>query len=272
MQRAFASFLCCLTSLLHAQTITFRQIVPEVLEARLRTAHPKAAIRYERLRDLFLYDGCKSLVEQAVKGSKEPNLICSIEAAGDNPAEAPVILVGAHMDCYGGDGVVDNWTGAIMLPSLAQFMRESPRKHSFRFIGFAAEEKGLVGSRAYLKSLSKQERARIRAVVTMDSLGLSATKFWPNGSDPELAQYASNVAQALNLSFVGINVDRVGTTDSQTFHEAKIPTLSLHSLTPRTWMLINSPADTWKILSWKDYVDTHKLVSALLVYLDHQLQ
>jgi Iap family predicted aminopeptidase len=268
----FFSLLFLPLPLLVAQTISFRQMNPEILEARLRTAHPKASVRYERLRELFLADGCTGLVEQQVKGSKEPNLICSIEAAGENAAEAPVIVVGAHMDCYGGDGVVDNWTGAVMLPSLAQFMRESPRKHSFRFIGFASEEKGLVGSRAYLKSLSKQERARVRAVITMDSLGLSATKFWPNGSDAELAQYAANVAQALNLSFLGVNTERVGTTDSQTFHEAKIPTLSLHSLTPRTWMLINSPNDTWKILSLKDYLDTHKLVSALLVYLDHQLQ
>lgn len=254
-----------------AQMISFRQVAPEVLEARLRTAHPKAAVRYERLRNLFLQDDCKGLVEQQVKGSKKPNLICSIEAAGDNPAEAPVIVVGAHMDCYGGDGVVDNWTGAIMLPSLAQFIREAPRKHSFRFIGFAAEEKGLYGSKAYLKSLSKEERGRIRAVITMDSLGLTATKYWPNGSDPNPVQYAANVAAALKVGFSGVNVDGAGTTDSQTFHDAKIPTLSLHSVTPRTWMLINSPKDTWQILSFKDYADTHRLVSALLVYLDQQL-
>ena len=49
----------------------------------------------------------------------------------------------------GGEGVIDNWTGSILLPSLFEFIREKPRRHHFQFMGFAAEEKGLLGSEAY---------------------------------------------------------------------------------------------------------------------------
>jgi hypothetical protein len=150
-------------------------------------------------------------------------------------------------------------------------MRQSPRKHSFEFVGFAAEEKGLVGSRAYLKSLTKEDRANIDAVITMDSLGLSPIKCWPNGSTLRLIMVAKAIADGLKIDFSGVNVDRVGSTDSATFKAAKIPVLSLHSVTQETWQTINSRRDVWSAVSWKDYYDAHKLISALLVYLDQTL-
>ena len=64
---------------------------------------------------------------------------------------------------------------------------------------------------------------------------------------------------------------QVGTTDSQTFKDADIPVLSLHSVTQQTWTTINSSKDVWRAVSWKDYYDTHRLVAALLVYLDRTL-
>ena len=258
------------------QKIEYKAVDNKVLEERLRLAHRDIGERYRRLRALFEQTGCSGgdLIEQKVKRSKEPNLICQIGESPNGDAESVPkkrIIVGAHFDAAGGDGVIDNWTGAILLPSLAEFVREKPRRHTFHFVGFAAEEKGLLGSQAYLKSLSKAERQQIAAVVTMDSLGLSATKWWPNSSDRDLAVLAALVARAMNLSFVGLNVDRIGTTDSATFHDAGIPVLSLHSITQGAYHLINSPHDVWKSLSWQDYYDTHRFVSALLIYLDEKL-
>jgi hypothetical protein len=259
---------------LAAQTVDFTVLKEGVLEERLRLAHPKNAERFRRLKQLFEQSGCsgEALREQKVRGSKEPNLICSAPAA-ETGAGAGVrkIILGAHFDCQGGDGVVDNWSGAVLLPTLSEFLRRKPRRHEFEFVGFAAEEKGLVGSTAYLKSLSKEERARIAAVITVDSVGLTPTKFWPNSSDRDLVLAAAAVARALKLDFAGVNVDRVGTTDSKVFQTAGIPTLSLHSVTQETWKLINAKSDVWSAVSWKDYYDTHRLLSALLVYLDGKL-
>jgi hypothetical protein len=251
-----------------AQRIEFRVLKEGVLEERLKLAHPETQERYQRLRTLFEQTGCTDLREQKVKRSKEPNLICSVTA---NDPGAPTIVVGAHFDSAGGDGVIDNWTGAILLPSLAQLIREKPRRHSFHFVGFAAEEKGMLGSAAYLKALSPAERKQIAAVITMDSLGLTATKCWPNSSNKELISIAAQLAHAMKLTFSGVNADQVGSTDSMTFHEAGIPVLSLHSVTQETLDLINSKRDVWAALSWNDYYDTHRFVSALLVYLDQKL-
>ena len=82
---------------------------------------------------------------------------------------------------------------------------------------------------------------------------------------------AALLANAMKLGLTGVNVDRVGSTDSMTFHKAGIPVLSLHSVTQETWKLINSKKDAWPALSWQDYYDTQRFVSALLVYLDNNL-
>ena len=241
-----------------------------VLQDRLKLAHPKNPERYGRLKSLFDEEGCRgdTFHEQAVKGSKEPNMICGVAGTGESPRK---IIVGAHFDSIGGDGIIDNWSGAVLLPSLSSFLRQRPRRHTFEFVGFAAEEKGLLGSRAYLKSIPKEERKQIAAVITIDSIGLTPTKYWPNGSTKELVIAAGAIAQALKLDFHGVNVDQVGTTDSQIFKDAHIPVLSLHSVTQETWPIINGSQDVWPAVSWKDYYDSHRLISALLVYLDRNL-
>jgi Iap family predicted aminopeptidase len=266
MKRIFG--LIALIGIARPESIDFKILTEGVLQDRLRLAHPKVTERYRRLRTLFAETGCSDLREQKVRGSKEPNLICAVNGSEPGPR---TIVVGAHFDSAGGDGVIDNWTGAILLPSLAEFMREKPRRHSFDFVGFAAEEKGLLGSAAYLKALAPEARKQIAAVVTMDSLGMTSTKCWPNSSNPELMGMAAHLAHAMKVGFSGVNVDAVGMTDSMTFHRAGIPVLSLHSVTQETWRLINSPRDVWASLSWADYYDTHRFVSALLVYLDRKL-
>jgi Zn-dependent M28 family amino/carboxypeptidase len=64
--------------------------------------------------------------EQPVKGSKLPNVICLLPGTSDK-----VIVVGAHFDRVSeGDGVVDNGSGASLLPSLHEAVKIVPRKHT----------------------------------------------------------------------------------------------------------------------------------------------
>ena len=86
---------------------------------------------------MFSEAGCdeQHLSEQPVKGSKQPNVICLLPGTSDK-----VIIVGAHFDYVSaGNGVVDNWSGASLLPSLYEAIKIEPRKHSYIFIGFTDE-------------------------------------------------------------------------------------------------------------------------------------
>ncbi len=72
---------------------------------------------------------------------------------------------------------MDNWTGAALLPSLYEGLAGVPRRHTFRFVAFSAEERGLLGSKAYVAELGKSHEV-VTAMVNLDTLGLSESEVW----------------------------------------------------------------------------------------------
>ena len=123
-----------------------------------------------------------------------------------------------------GNGVIDNWSGASLLPSLYQGIAGVPRRHTFRFVALSGEEKGLVGSKAYVRELGKTHE-QVIAMVNMDTLGLAETEVWASHADPKLFQFMDIIATALKLPVSGVNAERVGSTDSESFREKKFQQL-----------------------------------------------
>ncbi len=251
--------------------LSFTWLKPEVIAARLARAPETNALREAGLRQLFEEAGCtgERLVEQPIKKNRQPNVICSSPGETDS-----VIVVGAHfdfVDAAKGRGVVDNWSGAALLPSLFEDVQTIPhRKHTFVFVGFTEEETGLRGSKFYVKSLGAG-RSRVKAMVDLDTLGLSPTKIWAHGSDKALVSAFFSVANALKLPASIVNVEAVGTTDSQSFMEKKIPALAVHSVTQQTLTVLHSKRDTVAAVQQQEYYDTYHLLAGYLAYLDQQL-
>jgi len=242
----------------------------EVVEQRLQSYKGNDSRREAALKTMFESSGCRgnNLVEQVVKGLKQPNLICVLTGSADS-----TIVVGAHFDHVdAGDGVVDNWTGASMLPSLYQSLENQPqRRHTFLFVAFSGEEQGLVGSQFYIESLASPELAKIRAMVNMDTLGLGPTEVWASRSDPGLVRALNGLAHALNLPLTGVNVDNVGKSDEEFFVQRKIRTITVHSLTQETIPILHSPKDNYAAIHLSDYYDTYRLLAGYLVLLDEKL-
>jgi Zn-dependent M28 family amino/carboxypeptidase len=202
-----------------------------------------------------------------VAHSQAPNVICTLPGTGDG-----VIVVGAHFDYVdSGSGVVDNWSGASLLPSLYQSLSENPRTHTFVFLGFTDEEKGFVGSKAYIAGLRKEEIARIQGMIDIDTLGLGPTEIWVNNSDPGLVKQLSNLAWSMKLPVSGMNVDGVGDSDGHFFKYRGIPIITLHSVTSETLSILHSGRDNFGAIKFNDYYDSYKLIAAYLVLLDSSL-
>jgi Zn-dependent M28 family amino/carboxypeptidase len=185
--------------------LRYETVSSQVVEQRLKSYKGSDSEREATLKSLFQSAGCieGKLIEGPVKGLKLPNLICTLPGSTDS-----VIVVGAHFDHVDkGDGVVDNWSGASMLPSLYQALKAEPRRHTFVFVAFAGEEKGLVGSRFYVNSLTSDQVRKIDAMVNMDTLALGPTEVWVSRSDQKLARALNGMAQALRLPLTGANVD-----------------------------------------------------------------
>jgi Peptidase family M28 len=248
--------------------VLFDRLPRTTIEARLKQYAGNDQQREATLMGLFREAGCDgtNLSESPVKGSKLPNVVCVLPGSGTG-----TIIVGAHYDhIVAGQGVVDNWSGASLLPSLYESIKSNPRQHTFIFIGFCDEEKGEIGSRFYATHLTKEQVATTDAMVNMDTLGLAPTEVWASQADRTLYGLLARVAGSMKLALSGVNVEQVGSTDSVQFAERKIPSITIHSLTQKTWndRILHTSKDTIEQIRLDDYYDTYRLVSAYIAYLD----
>lgn len=260
----FALLLACMAQ---AAPVNFAAVPRERVESRLREYTGDNATRQATLSRLFTEAGCPQLEARPAKGSKLPNVVCTL------PGQTPeVIVVGAHFDKTNkGDGVADNWSGSALLPSLLESLRNEPRRHTLVFVGFSDEEKGLVGSQAFAKQLKDDELGRLHAMVNMDTLGLGPTKVWVTTADKRLLDLLGRLAAVMQLPVAGVNVEQVGSTDSEPFRKRKVPSITLHSLTQETWPILHSDKDRWDALKLDDYYASYRLLAAYLALLDQQL-
>jgi len=238
------------------------------VEARLKEFAGDNKQREATLKRLFEEAGCDSehLSEQPVKGSKQPNVICVLPSKSQR-----TIIVGAHFDRVSeGDGVVDNWSGASLLPSLYQGVKGTDREHTYVFVGFTAEEEGEVGSRFYVRQMSKEAILATDAMVNMDTLGLGPTMVWESHSDQLLTRALNYLAKRLELPLSAVNVERVGSTDSEQFAEKQIPRITVHSLTQKSWdqHILHTSKDRLAEIKFADYYQTYRLMAAYVAFLD----
>ena len=108
---------------------------------------------------------------------------CNIIARRDPPPDSErTILVVGHLDSINDDvpkddllapapGADDNASGSAGVLELARILSKVECEHDLRFVLFGGEERGLLGSKAYLSRLSVKEISRIDAVVNMDMIG-----------------------------------------------------------------------------------------------------
>jgi Iap family predicted aminopeptidase len=267
-----ALFLSLLPVAAVGQDLRYQLVAHDVIKTRLEKFKGKDKQRAETLKQMFKEAGCddQQLIAQSVKGSKLPNVICMLPGSSEN-----TIIVGAHFDHADvGDGVIDNWSGAALLPSLYEAVKSEPRKHTYVFIGFTDEERGTVGSRYYAQEMTEGQAAKTDAMINMDTLGLGPSKVWTSHSDKKLTGELAYIADKLKLPLTGMDVDGVGTTDSEQFAERKIPRITIHSLTQEAWNthILHSSKDRLSAVRLDDYYQTYDLLAAYISFLDQAPQ
>lgn len=97
--------------------------------------------------------------------------IIAVKPADTNPTD-DILIVSAHYDskeCT--TGANDNASGEALLLELARVLKDVPSDTEIRFISFSAEEEGLRGSRAYVESLSQEEKEHIIGDIQLDMIG-----------------------------------------------------------------------------------------------------
>jgi Iap family predicted aminopeptidase len=159
-----------------------------------------------------------------------------------------------------------------LLPALFYSLSARPHRHTFVFIGFSAEERGLLGSRYYAYHLTSAQRAQIDAMVNFDSLGLGPTEVWASHADKVLLDALDRVATASKLPVTVMNPENGASADSESFARYQIPRITLHSVTDETWSILHSPLDQMAAINIEDYYESYKLIAEYVAYLDEALK
>ena len=165
-----------------------------------------------------------------VAGVSSTNVLAELPGSGSG-----VVMIGAHLDSVpAGPGINDNGSGVATLLVIAERLRELPPPDAtIRFAFWGAEEGGPFGSRAYVESLSAEERGEIVAYLNFDMLASpNAVRFVydeddaPAGSDELTARFVAAFEDA-GLGWDRIDVDR--RSDHGPFAAAGIPIGGLFS-------------------------------------------
>lgn len=242
------------------------------LQATIASVPYKVPERVERVVQLFRQAGCgREYLEVSLHGGTPyPNVICTLPGR-----TRKTIVVGASLDKpLDGKGVIDNWTGAALLPHLYRSLAVERREHSFLFIGFGHVTLDEQGPRGYLRRLGAERREQIRAMVDLKGIGLGPTSIWSTQADRNLRQDLHAVAQALGLPLESVRFYKNVNTNSEAFLFWGIPAITVHSFGKHNARLLEQ--------SYRDrdpsqidlgaYYDSARLLSFYLAYLDETLR
>jgi aminopeptidase-like protein len=257
-----AAVVALLTGSCFAEQVEVSLVVESLVRNRLERGAVGQRQRQTAIRDLFSDVGC-SVEEQRID-KHSGNVICTL------PGEtSSTIVAGGHFDFADhGTGIVDNWSGASLLPSLYQALKSRPRRHTYVFVAFAGEERGLVGSSRYVKNLTPEQKTLIRAFINLECLGLTPVKVWTHRSTPALVTRLHEVAGAIGLTLRGVNIEQVGDDDTRSFLSAHIPVISIQSVTQETLRILHSERDRLDAIHFDDYYAAYNLIANYLAYLD----
>ena len=150
---------------------------------------------------------------------------------------AQQLIIGAHYDSAPvGQGYADNASGLGLLLELAARLRRTTTPYTLVFVAFGAEEKGLLGSQYYVRSMGTRDRHATLGMIDLDAVAGGAHQFVTSQPDSPgwLLDDTLTVAKQLGVPLLtpparpGMAAGEADTpSDSRPFGIAGAPTVTL---------------------------------------------
>jgi hypothetical protein len=234
------------------------------------------------------------------------NLEAVLAGPADDP-DGPVLLVCAHYDTVPwSPGADDDGSGVAVVLELARRLAGRDLPTEVRALLVDGEERGLVGSRHYVQSLTERERGRLAGVINLESVGYADRRpgqqtmpaFTEALLDPgdvgdfvlvlanqASAELAAPVAAALGSSAQGalrvVSYDRLAgegwlvpdsrRSDHASFWDAGIPAVMLTDTAPFRNPNYHRPSDRADTLDGPFLAAVARGVERALLVLAHEL-
>lgn len=214
---------------------------------------------YESLNEKELIQGAGvhylDAVEMVTRGAKKAQLTLiqeevkrtsrNVEARIQGTDRADEILtLTAHYDSVPeGPGAYDNMAGAAIIMEVCRYLKEHQPRRTVEFVWFGAEEKGLLGSRHYVK-LHQQELNQHRFNMNVDLAGqLVGGNVIGVTADPSVCAMLTYLARETGIGMTTKN--QIWGSDSNTFAWKGIPAMTLN----RDGFGMHTHYDTVELLS-----------------------
>ncbi|MDO4602639.1 MAG: M20/M25/M40 family metallo-hydrolase [Eubacteriales bacterium] len=151
-------------------------------------------------------------VEARIQGSDRADEILTLTAHYDSVPEGP--------------GAYDNMAGAAIIMEVCRYLKEHQPRRTVEFVWFGAEEKGLLGSRHYIK-LHEQELGKHRFNMNVDLAGqLVGGNVIGVTADPSVCSMLTYLAAETGIGMTTKN--QIWGSDSNTFAWKGIPAMTLN--------------------------------------------
>lgn len=167
----------------------------------------------------------KMVLKQKPSKAHSRNVVCKI--AGKRK---PAIVFTAHYDSTPlSKGSYDNATGSLGIFKLAEYFAENKPEHDLIFVFCGSEERGLLGSKAYVKK-HKKELEDIGLNINLDMIGSAMGGFIACATaEDRLVYYVEYLAKEKGFP---LNARQgVYSSDSTPFADNGIPAISFARLT-----------------------------------------
>jgi hypothetical protein len=153
----------------------------------------------------------------------------NVEARSPNEdPNARLVIIGAHYDSVPqGPGANDNASGTSTILEVARDLAASPVPGvAVRYVSFGAEEIGLVGSRAYVNTMSAQDRQRVALMMSVDMMSVGDQPAF--GGSPDWVFQAMSRAESQGYRPINQSDRLRRMSDHAPFMEAGMPGLMFH--------------------------------------------
>lgn len=166
----------------------------------------------------------RMICDQTIETHISQNICARIEGTDK---QDDILTVTAHYDSVlQGPGAYDNMSGCAIVTELFHWFSAHKPRRTMEFIWFGCEEKGLLGSRAYVNA-HEHELSRHRFNMNIDLAGqtLGGTVMGITG-DPSICRQFEALAEKCGIGMTARSA--VWSSDSNTFAWKRIPSMTLN--------------------------------------------
>ena len=173
----------------------------------------------------------------------------------DMPGEIDEYVVfTAHYDSTSlSQGAYDNMSGSIGLLAIAEHFAKNPHRYGLRIIWCGSEERGLLGSKAYVQA-HEEELSKFALCINLDMIGCIMGKFLCCCTTEEkMVSYAEYMACELGFGMKAYQ--DVYSSDSTPFADKGVPALSFARIAGGNCATIHNSYDTIAVMSGRQMAE-----------------